>query len=129
MMRSIWIAWILLILIAVGISANSLYLSHEIRILQETADAICPDEAQDTELRQKNGELCRILSEHWDKLFPYLTYVCSYAELNRADEAVSELSSAVETDNYSDAVTAKRRLKDALRRLYELESLSFGAVF
>ena len=49
--------------------------------------------------------------------------------LNRADEAVWDLYAAMRAEDFAAAVIARYQILDALRRMRELEGISFSSVF
>lgn len=128
-MKSTRIAAALLLLVSVFVTWNGIYVSSEIGSVREMA-SLLPKESTEMKNRAAEGnELCRRIAEKWDAVFPYLTYVCSYQELNRADDAVLELTAAFRDEQYEDAAAARGKLLDAIRRLAELEGLTFGGIF
>ncbi|MBQ7982443.1 MAG: hypothetical protein IJ302_02655 [Clostridia bacterium] len=97
-------------------------LMQTVRNLPERADGIAL-EAEDS---LAAAQAVRI---RWEKVFPYLAYICGYTALNRADEAVWELYAAISSEMYADAANARYKLIDALRRMLEQEKVSFASVF
>lgn len=69
------------------------------------------------------------LGDDWSDAVGYFSYVCGYNTLNRADEAVWNLYAALESGDYHAAVAARYQLLDALRRMRELETVSFSSIF
>ena len=69
------------------------------------------------------------ISEYWSDSVQYFSYVCGYAVLNRADEAVWDLYAAMRAEDFAAAVIARYQILDALRRMRELEGISFSSVF
>ena len=119
-MRSIRLSLFLLLAVAVFCTANCMYVQKELKEVKAAAEHVVP--GQPTEAPE-------VLRGQWERLFPYMTYVASYAELNRADEAVQELCAACETGSPENAASAKARLMDDLRRIMELEGVSLRAIF
>ena len=123
-MRSIRISLILLILVLGFAVWNCLYLQKHLTELTSLTQAL-----------RANGdfsgqeETVEKIGKEWDRYFPYMTYVASYQELNRADEAMQDLLAAQKTESRENAAAARARLLDALRRIKELEGVSFRAVF
>ncbi len=69
------------------------------------------------------------LGEEWSDAVGYFSYVCGYNALNRADEAIWNLYAAIRSGDYHTAVAARYQLMDALRRMRELEGVSFSSIF
>ena len=69
------------------------------------------------------------IADYWSDAVQYFSYVCGYAVLNRADEAVWDLYAAVRAEDFAAAVIARYQMLDALRRMRELEGISFSSVF
>ncbi len=128
-MRSIKAALVILAVLIVGASVNSVVISKKLRDMDDLVRQIPAEieemQAQTAICKAKIGEIYH----EWDRLMPYLAYVCSYTELNRADEAILELCGSIETGTYEDAVVARSKLLDALRRIRDLEGISPCAVF
>ncbi len=126
-MKSVKAAFFIFIFVLVCTVGNSVVLDHKLTEIQALTKEI-PDDAEALE-EMKNKEKIDTLAEIWNQNMPYFSYVCSYAALNRADEAVTEVIGTHKNQAYADTVTAREKLLDALRRLLELERLSLGAVF
>lgn len=126
-MKSVKAAFFIFIFMLVCTVGNSIVLHHKLTEIQaltmeisDDADALATDDSK---------MQIETLASVWNENMPYFSYVCSYAALNRADEAVTEVIGTHKNGAYADTVTAREKLLDALRRLLELENLSFGAVF
>ena len=123
-MRSIRISLILLILVLGFAVWNCLFLQKHLTELTSLTQALRAD--GDLSGQEETVEK---IGKEWDRYFPYMTYVASYQELNRADDAVLELTAAFRDEQYEDAAAARGKLLDAIRRLAELEGLTFGGIF
>ena len=128
-MKSVGISWILLIVILVFTVLNSVYVTKEVGAIKDLTEKISDSPLVLDERKEENKKISAALAKNWDDLFPYLTFVCSYSELNRADEAMTELLMTLRTETYEDTVTARGKLLDALRRILELEGFSIRAIF
>ena len=102
---------------------------HTVGALYEAVQAM-PTE---TDVYEDNAQMYTAAVEdigvRWSDAVGYLSYVCGYNALNRADEAVWDLYAAVTTEDWQSAVTARYQLLDALRRMRELEDIGFASVF
>ena len=78
--------------------------------------------------KESIAESVSVLAEDWSGAVTYFSYVCGYAALNRADEAIWNLYAAIEAEDYASAIIARYQLLDALRRMRELEEISFASV-
>ena len=123
-MRSIRISLVLLAMVAVFCTANCVYVQGRLSEIAETAERLDLSLPPEEQL-----PLLDDLRRKWDALFPYMTYVASYTELNRADEAVQELWAAGCSGSRENAASAAARLLDDLRRIRELEGVSLHAIF
>ena len=123
-MRSIRISLVLLAMVAVFCTANCVYVQGRLSEIAETAERLDLSLPPEEQL-----PLLDDLRRKWDALFPYMTYVASYTELNRADEAVQELWAAGCSGSRENAASAAARLLDDLRRIRELEGVSLRAIF
>ncbi|MBR5869816.1 MAG: hypothetical protein IKZ09_02155 [Clostridia bacterium] len=90
--------------------------------LPTTADLLTEDE-------KAVSAQAEAIAEYWADAVRYFSYVCGYAVLNRADEAVWDLYAAVRAKDYAAAVIARYQMLDALRRMRELEGISLSSVF
>lgn len=113
----------------------SLSLFSGAAIIKETESLLIitvsiPEDVAGMENRaEQSAQAAEQLSLRWNRAFPYLTYVTGYTSLNRADDAVTELCSAIRTGSYAEAVTARAKLLDALYRMRALEKISLSSVF
>lgn len=126
-MKSVKAAAFIFIFVLILTIGNSVVLHHKLSDIQALTLKISDD--ADLLSNAENKERISALADVWNENMPYFSYVCSYAALNRADEAVTEVIGTHKNEAYADTVTAREKLLDALRRLLELEHLSFGAVF
>ena len=69
------------------------------------------------------------IGDYWADAVAYFSYVCGYAALNRADEAIWNLYAAIKASDYPSAIIARYQLLDALRRMRKLEEISLSSVF
>ncbi len=79
--------------------------------------------------KERYDHTVQALCDNWSDAVGYFSYVCGYNVLNRADEAVWNLYAAVRAEDYSTAIAARYQLLDALRRMRELETVTFSSVF
>ena len=128
-MRSFRISVGILAVILAFAVFNSFYVHHKLDEIQTLVMEIPDDKDSIAAERDKSKSTAEQIYEKWDKFVPYLTFVASYTELNRADDAILELRASIDSENYEDAVTARAKLLDALRRMWELEGLSPQAIF
>ena len=114
------------VMICIGTSMRSVSLIDELYRLTESL----PTETAEYEAEPGSREqISDTIGETWSDAVGYFSYVYGYNVLNRADEAVWNLYAAVDTGDYSTAVTARYQLLDALRRMRELEEISLSSVF
>ncbi len=125
-MRPVIISVVLVCIIGIFCFSGSRMITARLEEIRDAVAAISELEEGDAE---KTEEEAHRIAVAWEKLFPRLSYVSTYTESNRADEAVYELYAAAKADAYYDLLAAKYKLLDALRRMLELESLSPSALF
>ncbi|MGM9624989.1 MAG: hypothetical protein ACI3XM_04690 [Eubacteriales bacterium] len=128
-MRSIIIAAVLFVILISGAAITGFVICGKMDMLTSLTEQIPADTNQIEETLPVCRDIVGKLYDAWDGLFPFLTYVTGYTALNRADDAVMELYCAIGTEAFEDAVTARAKLLDALRRMREMETISPGSVF
>ena len=128
-MKSV-IAAVVLLILSVGLclffSSKTSARIHELYQMTEALPKTPNDYRQNT---TKYLSAVEAAAEYWSDAVTYFSYVCGYAALNRADEAVWNLYAAVNAGDYAAAVSARYQLLDALRRMRELEGISLSSVF
>lgn len=128
-MRNVIIAAVLFAAVIVSTAVGSVTLCRQLDTMLDLADEIPQEKAQMEAASVTVQKKAETLWDTWDKLFPYLTYVTGYTALNRADDAVLELYTAVRAESWDDVMTARMKLIDALKRMRELERVTFSSVF
>ena len=65
----------------------------------------------------------------WDRTLPFFSYTSNHQNLSRADAAASLLYASIQSDSATDFIAARADFIDAMRKLRDLESISFSSVF
>lgn len=68
------------------------------------------------------------LSRLWDEKIDRLAYTVGYENIDRADDAMTELYTSAKNHDGEDFITAAMKFYDALRRLRELEGIDFQSI-
>ena len=123
-MKSVIAAAVLFLFCVLFCIGNTVYITSVI----DDMDAVLCTLSDDADVNDTLMQVEQIMAS-WSSAMPYLVYVCGYAVLNRADEAVWELYAYTSAGEESDALAARYKLADALRRLRVLEGISFDSVF
>ncbi len=128
-MKSVILSTVLLIVLIIFCMFVKTHTLDRIDALYEMTDALptTPKEYQSDHAVYR--DTAQRIGEDWSDAVGYLSYVCGYSALNRADEAVWNLYAAVRAEDWSTAIAARYQLLDALRRMRELETVTFSSVF
>jgi len=128
-MKSVILSAVLVIVLIVFCLFVKTHTLSRIDALYEMSDAL-PATAEEYQSSQETHQkTAQMLGDDWSDAVGYLSYVCGYSALNRADEAVWNLYAAVRAEDWSTAIAARYQLLDALRRMRELETVTFSSVF
>lgn len=65
----------------------------------------------------------------WDKKITKLAYTVGYDDINRADDAMSELYTSYITKSKEGFITARLKFIDAVRRIKQMENFNLHSIF
>lgn len=69
------------------------------------------------------------LRKLWDKKITKLAYTVGYDDINRADDAMSELYTSYLTKSKDSFITARLKFIDAMRRIKQMENFNPHSIF
>ena len=69
------------------------------------------------------------LWELWDKKIAKLAFTVGYDDINRADDAMSELYTSYITKTKDSFITARMKFIDAIRRIRQMENFNLHSIF
>lgn len=128
-MRDFLIACGAFLLILASLIVHTVIISGMTGELKAAADALPEEEAVMTDAPQALAEQVEALNALWDRTVPYLSYTVSYAQIDRADEAVAELEASVRAEDGDAYLAASAKCRDMMRRIHLLQSVSLSGLF
>ena len=69
------------------------------------------------------------LFDLWDKYFERFSATIGFENIDRADDALTELYAAAKNRDGEAFIPAAMKFKDSVRRLRRLENFNFGSIF
>ena len=128
-MKSVILSAVLLITLTVFCLFVKTHTLEEVDVLYRITESLPTNPAAYKGSPDYYRAAAATLGGNWSDAVGYFSYVCGYNALNRADEAVWNLYAALESGDYPSAIAARYQLLDALRRIRELETVSFSSIF
>ena len=128
-MKSVITAAVLLIVSIFGCLYLSSAVSARIDELYKMTEALPQNQSTYKEHQAVYLSAAEDIGTYWSETVPFFSYVCGYAAMNRADEAVWMLYAAMQAEDHASAMIARYQLLDALRRMRELERISLASIF
>ena len=128
-MKSVILSAVLLITLTVFCLFVKTHTVERVDTLYRLTESLPTDLTRYESAPQRYRSTADAIGDDWSDAVGYFSYVCGYNALNRADEAVWNLYAALESGDYPSAIAARYQLLDALRRMRELETVSFSSIF
>ncbi len=123
-MKAFLAALTALLVLTALVAVNSVLICRRIDRLLQAAELLPESDVSGEEAK----EAVEALYSLWDVTVEPLSLTVGYQLIDRADDAVEEMISAVKSDGGS-YVQARRRFIDALKRMRKLQGLTFTGVF
>lgn len=128
-MKGFWAAVLLFFALTACLIVHTVLITKMTAALVDTAAAL-PKTAEEFEAasRQPHSGAEQLWTQ-WDKAIPLLSISVSYAQIDRADEAIAELVAAGRAKDCANYLAAREKANDTLMRIHMLQGVHLGGIF
>lgn len=125
-----FIAAIVLLALTAGLTTwNAVYINETSGQMLDHAASFPQTVDEFEENYSEISDAAEAIFSLWDKSFGRLSAVISFDNIDRVDDAVTELCSAARNHNGESFLPAAMKFRDALSRLKKLESFNSESIF
>lgn len=102
------------------------------KTIDEMLDIACSVPERDSDISEDFSDISESVEklwELWDKKIAKLAFTVGYDDINRADDAMSELYTSYITKTKDSFITARMKFIDAIRRIRQMENFNLHSIF
>ncbi len=121
-MKTVKLAYVILVLLTISIAVNSIVLGKMTKSLAKDIESV--DISNTKEATIEYEKLCK----RFEKAEKYISLSVSHDDLTNIEESFAELIGAADADNTDEMMKAKSRLVDALKHLGRLSGINIDSI-